>query len=59
LLNSPADLSPLPLMGIPGWWPRAEQNEAFYSDRQVFRPPAEGISAAPVLDLSGNHQEIP
>lgn len=58
-LDSPAGLSPLPLMGIPGWWPRAKQNEAFYSDRQVFRPPAAGFSAAPVFDLNGNHQEIP
>lgn len=39
LLSSPADLSPLPLMGIPGWWHGGEQNEAFYDDQHVFRPP--------------------
>ena len=29
-------LSPLPVLGIPGWWPR--QDEAFYLDQTVFRP---------------------
>ncbi len=38
-LRSPADLSPLPLMGIPGWWPHGAQDEAFYADVTVFRPP--------------------
>ena len=38
ILESPACLSPLPLMGIPGWWPSAEQDSEFYDDRQVFRP---------------------
>ncbi len=28
---------PLPVLGIPGWWP-ANQNPAFYEDTQVFRP---------------------
>lgn len=31
------DFTPLPVLGIPGWW--GEQNEAFYADVQVFRPP--------------------
>jgi hypothetical protein len=34
----PAVLSPLPLAGIPGWWP-APQDAEFYADRRVFRPP--------------------
>ena len=38
LLESPADLSPLPLMGIPGWWTGGPQDAAFYADRHVFRP---------------------
>ena len=38
LLSGPGDLSPLPLMGIPGWWPAGPQDEAFYSDEGVFRP---------------------
>lgn len=38
-VRSPADLGPLPLMGIPGWWPDGAQDEAFYADRGVFRPP--------------------
>lgn len=39
LLNTPRDLSPLPLMGIPGWWPDGPQDETFYADRAVFRLP--------------------
>lgn len=30
---------PLPVLGIPGWWP-ANQDPAFYEDKQVFRPAA-------------------
>ncbi len=30
-------LSPLPLLGVPGWWP-ANSAPAFYDDAQVFRP---------------------
>jgi hypothetical protein len=29
--------SPLPLLGVPGWWP-ANQDPAFYDDASVFRP---------------------
>lgn len=29
---------PLPVLGIPGWWP-ANEDPAFYADVQVFRPP--------------------
>jgi Protein of unknown function (DUF3025) len=28
---------PLPVLGIPGWWP-ANEDPAFYADKQVFRP---------------------
>jgi hypothetical protein len=28
---------PLPVLGIPGWWP-ANEDPAFYEDKQVFRP---------------------
>jgi hypothetical protein len=28
--------SPLPVLGVPGWWPG--QDEAFYADEDVFRP---------------------
>ena len=38
-LRSPADLAPLPLMGIPGWWTSGDQDGRFYADRAVFRPP--------------------
>jgi hypothetical protein len=32
----PARLMPLPVLGIPGWWP-ANQAPAFYEDKKVFR----------------------
>ncbi|MFZ6692064.1 DUF3025 domain-containing protein [Undibacterium sp. SXout20W] len=34
---STADYTPLPVLGIPGWW--QHQDAAFYSDQTVFRPP--------------------
>ncbi len=39
LLRTPKDLSPLPLMGIPGWWTGGIQDAGFYADKTVFRPP--------------------
>lgn len=33
----PAELFPLPVLGIPGWWP-ANENPDFYENRDVFRP---------------------
>ena len=33
---SNADFTPLPVSGVPGWWP--EQDAAFYADASVFRP---------------------
>lgn len=30
--------TPLPVLGVPGWWP-ANENPAFYDDATVFRPP--------------------
>ena len=32
-----ADFCHLPVLGVPGWWPA--QDEAFYGDAEVFRPP--------------------
>jgi hypothetical protein len=31
--------TPLPILGIPGWWP-ANADPAFYEDRSVFRAPS-------------------
>lgn len=31
------DYTPLPVLGVPGWWPG--QDSAFYDDASVFRPP--------------------
>ncbi|MDB5909375.1 MAG: hypothetical protein JWP34_3489 [Massilia sp.] len=33
---STACFSPLPILGVPGWWPG--QDEEFYADTSVFRP---------------------
>ena len=30
--------APLPVLGVPGWWP-ANEAPGFYADAQVFRPP--------------------
>lgn len=30
--------TPLPVLGVPGWWP-ANEDPAFYDDATVFRPP--------------------
>jgi hypothetical protein len=55
LCTSPADLSPLPLAGVPDWWGDGAQNAAFYADRAVFRPPPADLRPAPVRCL-GNLQ---
>ncbi len=31
-----ADFTPLPVLGVPNWWP--DQDAAFYADASVFRP---------------------
>ena len=36
-LSSPRDLAPLPVLGVPGWWP-ANEAESFYDDASYFRP---------------------
>lgn len=51
MLTRPASLSPLPLAGIPGWWPHGLQDDQFYSDPQVFRPAAENLVPAPINRL--------
>ncbi|MFK8014006.1 MAG: DUF3025 domain-containing protein [Gammaproteobacteria bacterium] len=35
------ELLPLPLLGVPGWWPDNE-NDTFYSDADYFRPKRQG-----------------
>ena len=51
VMDKPAHLSPLPLAGVPAWWPRDEQeNEMFYNDLQVFRPAPAEMIPAPVLN---------
>jgi hypothetical protein len=33
---STSGFTPLPVLGVPGWWPG--QDETFYADASVFRP---------------------
>lgn len=35
---APKPFAPLPVLGVPGWWP-ANEAPAFYADAEVFRPP--------------------
>ncbi len=49
LLQSSADLSPLPLMGIPGWWLQDHELELLHRDKSVFRPPPDKFDPAPVF----------
>jgi len=39
---STADFTPLPVLGIPGWWP--DQDQAFYDDATVFRPKRQAVA---------------
>ncbi|MDP1069178.1 DUF3025 domain-containing protein, partial [Klebsiella pneumoniae] len=41
---SPAELPPLPVLGIPGWWAPNASRE-FYDDERVFR--AQRLASAP------------
>jgi hypothetical protein len=52
ILTKPACLAPLPLAGVPGWWPCAEQSDTeFYADLQVFRRPPVNLLPAPVASF--------
>jgi len=51
LLTSPACLAPLPLAGIPGWWPGEQQDDSFYDDPMVFRAAPARLIPMSVLEL--------
>lgn len=36
-LSLPKEMTPLPMLGVPGWWPE-NAHEAFYENRDYFRP---------------------
>jgi hypothetical protein len=57
LCTSPADLSPLPLAGVPGWWQAAPQDGAFYADVAVFRSAAADLRPAPLHEIRGLQPE--
>lgn len=42
-LAVPADLAPVPLLGVPGWW-AGNRCAEFYDDRHYFRPGRRGAS---------------
>jgi hypothetical protein len=46
-IGRPADLCPLPIMGIPGWWPEIVTDD-FWADPQVFRTPRAGRAISPI-----------
>lgn len=41
-LVTPRDLSPLPVLGIPGWWAANERHD-FYDNREYFRSGRRGV----------------
>lgn len=47
VLNDPLELRPLPLAGIPGWYPG--QDATFFSEAECFRPVREGRCYPPPL----------
>ena len=51
VVTEPACLTPLPLAGIPGWWLEGIQDDRFYNDPAVFRPPPTGLVAVPIIEL--------
>ena len=51
ILTKPACLTPLPLAGIPGWWPDGKQGQDFYADQNVFRPPPVSMTSVPIIEL--------
>ena len=58
VLVKPACLSPLPLAGVPGWWPQDEQEDGmFYSDHHVFRPAPAELNPVPVLKFMENQPD--
>jgi hypothetical protein len=58
-LLRPRELAPLPVLGVPGWWPGNER-EAFYEDTHYFRPGRRGdLQSAdrPSADGAGDAKE--
>lgn len=42
-VTRPADLFPVPVLGIPGWW-KENETPAFYDDTAIFRPAPSSLS---------------
>lgn len=52
LIATSADLSPLPLAGIPGWWAGGAQDDEFYADDWVFRKPPASFRPVKIVNLT-------
>lgn len=52
-----AALTPLPVLGVPGWW-RGNEEIAFYDDDKVFRP-ARGVRTAVQCASRGSTEKYP
>jgi hypothetical protein len=48
---STSGFTPLPVLGVPGWWPG--QDEAFYADASVFRPKRVAATAGQKAEPAG------
>ncbi len=44
--------APLPVLGVPGWWPGNAQPD-FYADTAVFRPPKDPLAARSLPSTAG------
>lgn len=58
-VTCPGDLFPMPVLGVPGWWP-ANGEAAFYADTGVFRPlPAPAANPQACTETGGVLQASP
>lgn len=54
---APSAWCPLPVLGVPGWWPD-NAHPAFYDDTAVFRPPHGTRAAAPALSALSRRTDL-
>ena len=50
-LGAPFDLAPLPVLGLPGWWP-ANESPGFYDNAAYFRPGRRRPATTPDAPIS-------
>jgi len=54
LLLDNQQLSPLPLLGVPGWY--KEQEQAFYADTSYFRPKRNKTNSSEATEASAGNK---